>query len=143
MIERLVRRWLPDLASGNAEEWPERPRVLVPVRDRLSSDFALDLVRACGQGRRGEIILAYVYEVPPASRLETARSAHEGTAMRHLEEAVQVLKSRGVSARYVIRPARSLALGIDGLADELDVDLVLHGLDRAGVAWGAPSANRA
>ena len=129
VMDRLVRTWLPDLSPG-AGSGENRRRILIPLKGALSPSLGQEVALALGRPGRDEVVLSYFVEEPPTLAVGQALATGESAARCSLEKAVSVLESHGISARYVVFPARSLASGIDTLASDLDVDFVLHGLDR-------------
>jgi nucleotide-binding universal stress UspA family protein len=130
-MERLVRQWLPDLSTaGGAESDDENRRVLVAIGDGLSPNLALDVAQAIGTLDRGEIILAYIVEVPLTVTIREVMDTVEETVRRRLMKAARRLEAEGISVRCVIFPTRYLAGAIDTLAKDLNADLVLRAVDR-------------
>ena len=135
-MERLVRRWLPD-RSAEYEAGPDGGgrRVLVVVNFNASSpELTLDVARSIGKLDHGEVILAYLVELPLASTERPAMVEAATAGADGLAEAARRLWATGVTTRCIVYMTRCVADAMDALTRELDVDLVLHARQRAGVS---------
>ncbi len=111
-------------------------RILVPVRGSSYNERAVELACRLGQAQSAEIVAAYVIAVPLALPLSTSLPPEEQRAAEVLKRAVEIIEHHGLPARAEVRRERDVARGILSAAQELDVGMVVLGINPKNLAAG-------
>lgn len=111
-------------------------RILVPVRGSAYNERAVELACRLGTEQNAEIIAAYVIEVPLALPLSTPLEPEENRAQETLQRACDIIEHHGLTARLEVRRDRDVAHGILFMTQNLDVDLVVIGINPKVLATG-------
>ena len=113
------------LAVGGAEAVPEsrrKPAILVPLLGDWRNAIEIAVAQA---GRKAEIHLLYVIEVPRAMPLGVPLPDKEHEATKALDEAEQALRRRRVTIRRLTTRARTSIEGVAKFAAESQHRLVV------------------
>lgn len=111
-------------------------KILVPVRGNSYNERAVELACRLGADQKAEIIAAYIIEVPLALPLSTPLPPEEKLAEEVLARAQEIVEHHGLTARTVARRDRDVARGILHVAQELDCDMVILGINPKNLAAG-------
>jgi nucleotide-binding universal stress UspA family protein len=111
-------------------------RILVPAKGTSYSDRAVELACRLGQEQAAEIALVYVIEVPLALPLNTPLPKDESTAHEALERGSEMVKLHGLKPLPVIKRDRDVAHGVLGVANDMEADLVVLGVNPRRIAAG-------
>jgi nucleotide-binding universal stress UspA family protein len=109
-------------------------KILVPVRGSSYNERAVEL--ALGADQKAEIIAAHIIEVPLALPLSTPLEPEEKAGDEILLRAKEIIEHHGLSAQTVKRRERDVARGILHVAQELDCDMVILGINPKNLAAG-------
>jgi nucleotide-binding universal stress UspA family protein len=110
-------------------------RILVPVRGFAHEQRAVELACRLGQEQKSQIFLVNVIEVPLSLSLGTMLAEQEESALQALQRSIELVKLHGLEPITRVERDRDAGRGILRVATELNVDLVVIGLDPArGVA---------
>jgi nucleotide-binding universal stress UspA family protein len=111
-------------------------RILVPVHGSAYNDRAVELACRLGADQKAEIIAACVIEVPLALSLSAPLPPEEERAEQHLARAAAIIDHHGLTARTEKRRERDVARGILKVAQELQVGMVVLGINPRNLAAG-------
>lgn len=103
-------------------------RILIPVVDSEYSRRAVELAARLVQGRKAELILVYVLEIPLTLPLGAPLPAAEARAASVLEQAGKIPAYHHLPYRTRILRARSAGAGIIHALQEEKADLIVLGL---------------
>jgi len=106
-------------------------RILVPTRGAEHDERAVELACRLGQEQGSQIILAYVLEIPLTLSLNTPLPAEEEQAARAMQRSVEIVKLHNLEAVPRVERDRQAGRGILRTARDLDVDLVVIGMNPA------------
>ena len=106
-------------------------RILVPTRGYEYDERAVELACRLGQEQKSQIVLAYVLEIPLTLSLGTALPEEEQKAAQAMKRSVEIVKLHNLEAAPRIERDREAGRGILRAARDLDVDLVVIGMDPA------------
>jgi nucleotide-binding universal stress UspA family protein len=111
-------------------------KILVPVRGSSYNERAVELACRLGADQKAEIIAAHVVEVPLALPLSTPLAPEEKRGEEILERAREIIEHHGMEAQTVLRRERDVARGILRVAQDLDCDMVVLGINPKNLAAG-------
>jgi nucleotide-binding universal stress UspA family protein len=106
-------------------------RILVPTRGAEHDERAVELACRLGQEQGSQIILAYVLEIPLTLSLNTSLPAEEERAARAMQRSIEIVKLHNLDAVPRVERDRQAGRGILRTAHDLDVDLVVIGMNPA------------
>ncbi len=106
-------------------------RILVPTRGAVHDERAVELACRLGQEQRSQVILAYVLEIPLTLSLNTPLPEEEEKAGRAMQRSVEIVKLHNLEAIPRVERDREAGRGILRTARDLDVDLVVIGMNPA------------
>jgi nucleotide-binding universal stress UspA family protein len=104
-------------------------RILVPVRGFPFEQRAVELACRLGQEQKSEIVLAFVLEVPLTLSLGAPLPEEEEKAAQALARSSQLVRLHGLNPVERTEREREAGRGILKVAKEMNVDLVVVGLD--------------
>jgi nucleotide-binding universal stress UspA family protein len=111
-------------------------RILVPVRGSSYNERAVELACRLGTDQKAEIIACHVVEVPLALPLSTPLPPEEKRASDVLDRAQRIIEHHGLPARGVVQRERDVARGVLRVAQDLDVGMVVLGINPKNLAAG-------
>jgi nucleotide-binding universal stress UspA family protein len=106
-------------------------KILVPTRGAQHDERAVELACRLGQEQKSEIILTYVLEIPLTLSLNTPLPEEEAKAERAMQRSVEIVKLHNLEAIPRVERDRQAGRGILRTARDLDVDLVVIGMNPA------------
>jgi len=106
-------------------------RILVPTRGAQHDERAVELACRLGQEQRSQIVLAYVLEIPLTLSLNTPLPAEEEKATHAMQRSVEIVKLHTLEPIPRVERDRDAGRGILRTARDLDVDLVVIGMNPA------------
>jgi len=106
-------------------------RILVPTRGAEHDERAVELACRLGAEQKSQIILAYVLEIPLTLSLGTPLPEEEEKARHAMARSLEIVKVHSLEAIPRIEREREAGRGILRAARDLDVDLVVIGMDPA------------
>jgi len=106
-------------------------RILVPTRGAAHDERAVELACRLGQEQKSQIVLAYVLEIPLTLSLGTPLLEEEEKARNAMQRSIQIVKLHNLEAIPRIERDREAGRGILRAAQDLDVDLVVIGMNPA------------
>lgn len=106
-------------------------RILVPTRGAEHDERAVELACRLGQEQGSEIVLTYILEIPLTLSLNTPLPAEESKANHAMERSVEIVKLHELEAIPRVERDRDAGRGILRTARDLDVDLVVIGMNPA------------
>jgi len=106
-------------------------RILVPTRGAEHDERAVELACRLGQEQGSQIILAYVLEIPLTLSLNTPLPAEEEQAAQAMQRSIEIVKLHNLEAVPRVERDRQAGRGILRTAHDLDVDLVVIGMNPA------------
>lgn len=106
-------------------------RILVPTRGAEYDERAVELACRLGQEQKSQIVLAYVLEIPLTLSLGTPLPEEEKKAQNAMQRSVEIVKVHNLEAIPRVERDREAGRGILRTARDLDVDLVVIGMDPA------------
>jgi nucleotide-binding universal stress UspA family protein len=106
-------------------------RILVPTRGTEHDERAVELACRLGQEQGSQIILAYVLEIPLTLSLNTSLPAEEEQAAQAMRRSIEIVKLHNLEAIPRVERDRQAGRGILRTAHDLDVDLVVIGMNPA------------
>lgn len=106
-------------------------RILVPTRGAEHDERAVELACRLGQEQGSEIVLAYVLEIPLTLSLNTPLPAEEEKADHAMQRSVEIVKLHSLQPIPRVERDREAGRGILRTAKDLDVDLVVIGMNPA------------
>ena len=104
-------------------------RILVPVRGFVHEERAVELACRLGQEQKSQIFLLSVIEVPLSLSLGTVLPEQESRALEALQRSIELVKLHGLEPITRVERDREAGRGILRVATELNVDVVVIGLD--------------
>ncbi len=113
-------------------------RILVPTRGAEHDERAVELACRLGQEQKSQIILAYVLEIPLTLSLGTPLPEEEQKAGQAMKRSVEIVKVHNLPAVPQIVRDREAGRGLLRAARDLDVDLVVIGMDPARSRFADP-----
>ena len=113
-------------------------RILVPIRGFPHEERAVELACRLGQEQKGQILLVSVIEVPLTLSLGTALPEQEERSEAALRRSVELVKTHGLEPVSRLERDREAGKGILRVAKEMNVDVVVIGLDPARSIDGDP-----
>jgi nucleotide-binding universal stress UspA family protein len=111
-------------------------KILVPVRGSSYNERAVELACRLGADQDAEIIAAHIIEVPLSLPLSTPLASEEKQSEELLLRAKEIIEHHGLHAHTVARRERDVARGILHVAQELDADMVVLGINPKNLAAG-------
>jgi nucleotide-binding universal stress UspA family protein len=111
-------------------------KILVPVRGSSYNERAVELACRLGADQKAEIIAAHIIEVPLALPLSTPLPADEKRGEECLLRAQEIIEHHGLKGQTVMRRERDVARGILHVAQELDCEMVILGINPKNLAAG-------
>ncbi len=111
-------------------------KILVPVRGSSYNERAVELACRLGADQKASIIAAHIIEVPMALPLSTPLEPEEKQAADVLARAKEIIEHHGLVAQTVARRDRDVARGILHVAQDLDCDMVVLGINPKNLAAG-------
>lgn len=106
-------------------------RILVPTRGAQHDERAVELACRLGQEQRSQIVLAYVLEIPLTLSLNTPLPAEEEKATHAMQRSVEIVRLHTLEPIPRVERDRDAGRGILRTARDLDVDLVVIGMNPA------------
>lgn len=106
-------------------------RILVPTRGAEHDERAVELACRLGQEQKSQIVLAYVLEIPLTLSLSTPLPAEEEKAAEAMKRSGEIVKLHNLEALPRVERDRDAGRGILRTAQDLDVDLVVIGMNPA------------
>jgi nucleotide-binding universal stress UspA family protein len=106
-------------------------RILVPTRGAEHDQRAVELACRLGQEQRSQIVLAYVLEIPLTLSLNTPLPDEEEKANDAVRRSVEIVKLHGLEPMARVERDREAGRGILRTAKDLEVDLVVIGMNPA------------
>jgi nucleotide-binding universal stress UspA family protein len=106
-------------------------RILVPTRGSEYDERAVELACRLGQEQESQIILTYVIEIPLSLALNTPLPEEEAKAQDVVRRGVEIVKLHRLEPIPRIERDRQAGRGILRAARDLDVDLVVIGMNPA------------
>jgi nucleotide-binding universal stress UspA family protein len=106
-------------------------RILVPTRGAQHDERAVELACRLGQEQRSQIVLTYVLEIPLTLSLNTPLPAEEEKAAHAMQRSVEIVKLHTLEPIPRVERDRDAGRGILRTARDLDVDLVVIGMNPA------------
>jgi nucleotide-binding universal stress UspA family protein len=106
-------------------------RILVPTRGAQHDERAVELACRLGQEQGSQIVLAYVLEIPLTLSLSTPLPAEEEKAAHAMQRSVEIVKLHTLEPIPRVERDRDAGRGILRTARDLDVDLVVIGMNPA------------
>jgi len=106
-------------------------RILVPTRGAQHDERAVELACRLGQEQGSQIILTYVLEIPLTLSLNTPLPDEEAKATRAMQRSVEIVELHNLEAIPRVERDRQAGRGILRTARDLDVDLVVIGMNPA------------
>jgi nucleotide-binding universal stress UspA family protein len=106
-------------------------RILVPTRGAEHDERAVELACRLGQEQGSQIVLTYVLEIPLTLSLNTPLPAEEDKAQHAMQRSVEIVKLHALEAIPRVERDRDAGRGILRTARDLDVDLVVIGMNPA------------
>jgi nucleotide-binding universal stress UspA family protein len=106
-------------------------RILVPTRGAEHDQRAVELACRLGQEQQSQIVLAYVLEIPLTLSLNTPLPAEEEKAEHAIQRSVEIVKLHTLEPIPRVERDRDAGRGILRTARDLDVDLVVIGMNPA------------
>lgn len=106
-------------------------RILVPTRGAEHDERAVELACRLGAEQKSQIVLAYVLEIPLTLSLGTPLPEEEEKAKSAMQRSVEIVRVHNLEAVSRIERDRDVGRGILRTARDLDVDLVVIGMDPA------------
>jgi len=106
-------------------------RILVPTRGAEHDERAVELACRLGQEQGSQIILTYVLEIPLTLSLNTPLPEEEAKAARAMQRSVEIVELHNLEAIPRVERDRQAGRGILRTARDLDVDLVVIGMNPA------------
>jgi nucleotide-binding universal stress UspA family protein len=111
-------------------------KILVPVRGSSYNERAVELACRLGADQKAEIVAAHIIEVPLALPLSTPLTTEEKQSEEVLARAKEIIEHHGLSAQTIARRDRDVARGILHVAQDLDCDMVILGINPKNLAAG-------
>jgi nucleotide-binding universal stress UspA family protein len=111
-------------------------KILVPVRGSSYNERAVELACRLGADQRAEIIAAHIIEVPLALPLSTPLGPEEKQSEEILLRAKEIIEHHGLTAQTIARRDRDVARGILHVAQDLQCDMVILGINPKNLAAG-------
>ncbi len=106
-------------------------RILVPTRGAEHDERAVELACRLGQEQKSQIILAYVLEIPLTLSLNTPLPDEEAKANHAMQRGVEIARLHALQAIPRVERDREAGRGILRTAKDLDVDLIVIGMNPA------------
>lgn len=106
-------------------------RILVPTRGAQHDERAVELACRLGQEQGSQIILTYILEIPLTLSLNTPLPDEEAKATRAMQRSVEIVELHNLEAVPRVERDRQAGRGILRTARDLDVDLVVIGMNPA------------
>lgn len=106
-------------------------RILVPTRGAEHDERAVELACRLGQEQKSQIVLAYVLEIPLTLSLGTPLPEEEQRASQAMQRSVEIVKLHNLEVVPKVERDREAGRGILRTARDLDVDLVVIGMNPA------------
>lgn len=106
-------------------------RIMVPTRGSEYDERAVELACRLGQEQGSQIVLTYVLEIPLTLSLNTPLPEEEARAQEAMQRSVDIVKLHHLEAIPRIERDRQAGRGILRAARDLDVDLVVIGMNPA------------
>ena len=106
-------------------------RILVPVRGFAHEERAVELACRLGQEQKGQILLVSVIEVPLSLSLGASLPEEEARAAEALRRSEELVKAHALEPISRVERERDAGKGILKAAREMQVDMVVIGLDPA------------
>ncbi len=122
-------RKMPEEVAQAAKSMVALRRILVPIRGFDFEQRALELACRLGESQKSEIVLVYVLEVPLTMSLGTPLPEEEDKASAMLAKGARLVHAHRLHAVERVERAREAGRGIIKAARELEVNLVVIGLD--------------
>ena len=111
-------------------------RILVPVRGFAHEQRAVELACRLGQEQKGQIVLVSVIEVPLSLSLGAALPSQEASAADALRRAEELVRAHHLEPVSRVERERDAGKGILKVAQEMQADMLVIGLDPARSAAG-------
>jgi nucleotide-binding universal stress UspA family protein len=111
-------------------------KILVPVRGSSYNERAVELACRLGADQDAEIIAAHIIEVPLSLPLQTPLPEEEKLTQEVLARAQEIIEHHGLKVQTIARRDRDVARGILHVAQDLDCDMVVLGINPKNLAAG-------
>jgi nucleotide-binding universal stress UspA family protein len=106
-------------------------RILVPTRGAEHDERAVELACRLGQEQKSEIVLTYVLEIPLTLSLGTPLPDEEEKANKAMQRSLEIVKVHNLQGVSRVERDRDAGRGILRTAQDLDVDLIVIGMNPA------------
>ena len=106
-------------------------RILVPTRGAEHDQRAVELACRLGQEQRSQIVLAYILEIPLTLALNTPLPDEEEKAGHAMQRSIEIVKLHALEPIPRVERDREAGRGILRTAKDLDVDMVVIGMNPA------------
>jgi len=106
-------------------------RIMVPTQGQEHDERAVELACRLGAEQHSQIILTYVLEIPLTLSLGTPLPEEEQKASQSMQRSVEIVKLHNLEAVPRLLRDRDAGRGLLRAARDLDVDLVVIGMDPA------------
>lgn len=106
-------------------------RIMVPTRGAEHDERAVELACRLGLEQGSQIVLAYVLEIPLTLSLSTPLPEEEERAKEAMQRSVEIVQLHNLEAVPRVERDREAGRGILRTARDLDVDLVVIGMNPA------------
>ncbi len=106
-------------------------RILVPTLGAEHDQRAVELACRLGQEQKSQVVLAYVVEIPLTLSLNTPLPEEEKRAAAALERASEIVRLHHLEPVTRLERGRDAGRAILRAAQELDVDLIVVGMNPA------------
>ena len=104
-------------------------RILVPTQGEGHDERAVELACRLGQEQKSQIILTYVLEIPLTLSLGTPLPEEEKKAVEAMQRGADIVKLHNLEAIARLERDREAGRGILRAAKDLNVDLVVIGMN--------------
>jgi len=104
-------------------------RILVPTQGEGHDERAVELACRLGQEQKSQIILTYVLEIPLTLSLGTPLPEEEKKAVEAMQRGADIVKLHNLEAIRRLERDREAGRGILRAAKDLNVDLVVIGMN--------------
>ncbi|HZP02197.1 MAG TPA: universal stress protein [Terriglobia bacterium] len=106
-------------------------RIMVPTQGAEHDERAVELACRLGAEQHSQVILTYVLEIPLTLSLGTPLPEQEQMASKAMQRSMEIVKLHNLEAVPQILRDRDAGRGILRAARDLDVDLVVIGMNPA------------
>lgn len=116
-------------------------RILVPTRGAEHDERAVELACRLGQEQKSQIVLTYILEIPLTLSLGTPLPAEVEKASQAMKRSSEIVKLHNLEVLARVERDRDAGRGILRAAQDLDVDLIVIGMNPARSHFADPLGN--